>query len=111
MKKLLLLPVILCLTNGCTEKPAETFTRSVMLTTPVRTGAERIKHFSGVVQEKHDISLGFKTPGQIEQILVKEGDHVRKGQLIARLDDADYRLGSEAPGSLVSQQKCIGQRL
>ena len=96
MKKLLLLPVILCLTNGCAEKPAETFTRSVMLTTPVRTGAERIKHFSGVVQEKHDISLGFKTPGQIEQILVKEGDHVRKGQLIARLDDADYRLGVEA---------------
>lgn len=96
MKKLLLLPAILCLTNGCTEKPAEKFTRSVMLTSPVRLGAERIKHFSGIIRESHDISLGFKTPGQIEQILVKEGDYVRKGQLIARLDDADYKLGVEA---------------
>lgn len=96
MKKLIFLPVILCLTNGCTEKPAETFTRSVMVTTPVRFGAERVKHFSGVVRESHDISLGFKTPGQIEQIMVKEGDYVKKGQLIARLDDADYKLGVEA---------------
>ena len=96
MKRLLLLPAILCLANGCTEKPAETFTRSVMLTNPVRIGASYVKHFSGIVQEKHDISLGFKTPGQIEQILVKEGDHVKKGQLIARLDDADYKLGVEA---------------
>ncbi len=70
MKKLLLLPVILCLANGCSEKPAKTFTRSVMLTSPIYLGAEQIKHFSGVVQESHDISLGFKTPGQIEQIQV-----------------------------------------
>lgn len=96
MKRLLLLPVILCLASGCTEKPAATFTRSVMLTQPVRIGAERIKHFAGIVQESHDISLGFKTAGQISQILVKEGDRVSQGQLIARLDDSDYKLGVEA---------------
>ncbi|WP_418661297.1 hypothetical protein [Bacteroides ilei] len=62
MKKLLLLPVVLCLANGCTEKPAETFTRSVMITTPVRSDAERIKHFFEVVRESHDISLGLEKP-------------------------------------------------
>ena len=96
MKKILLLPAILCLATGCTQKSAETFTRSVMLTEPVPVGASYVKHFSGIVQESHDISLGFKTPGQIEQITVKEGDYVKKGQLIARLDDADYKLGVEA---------------
>ena len=96
MKKLFLLPVIFCLASGCSQQQAGTFTRSVMLTYPVRLGAESVKQFSGVVQERHDIALGFKTPGQIKEIAVKEGDYVKQGQLIARLDDADYRLGVEA---------------
>lgn len=67
-----------------------------MLTRPVALDTESVKHFSGVVQESHDISLGFKTAGQISRILVKEGDHVKQGQVMARLDDADYKLGVEA---------------
>lgn len=81
---------------GCENKQQAVFTRSVMLTQPVRLGSESIKSFSGVVQEAHEISLGFKTAGQIERILVKEGDYVRQGQLIAQLDDTDYKLGVEA---------------
>ena len=96
MKKLLLLPTLLCLAGGCSQQQGGTFTRSVMLTRPVSMEAEHVKQFSGVVQERHDIALGFKTPGQIEEIAVKEGDYVKQGQLIARLDDADYRLGVEA---------------
>lgn len=85
-----------CILCGCGEKQKAAFTRSVVLTTPVRLGAESTKSLSGVVQEAHEINLGFKTAGQIERILVKEGDRVRQGQLIARLDDADYKLGVEA---------------
>ena len=96
MKKLLLLPVILCLTNGCGQKTTGTFTRSVMLTQPIRMGAEEVKQFSGIVRENHDIALGFKTAGQISEIAVNEGDYVKEGQLIARLDDKDYKLGVEA---------------
>lgn len=96
MKQLLLLPFLLLLTNGCTESPSHTFTRSVMLTTPTPSGAESIKYFSGVVQESHNIGLGFKTAGQIEKIYVKEGDYVKKGQLIAQLDHTDYQLGVQA---------------
>lgn len=97
MKRLWILTALLgCLAGGCADKAGGTFTRSVMLTRPVRLGAESVKQLSGVVQERHDIDLGFKTAGQIEAIAVKEGDYVRKGQLIARLDTADYRLGVEA---------------
>lgn len=96
MKRLLLLPFLLWLTYGCTEKPTQTFIRSVMLTTPTPSGAESIKNFSGVVQESHNIGLGFKTAGQIEKIYVKEGDYVKKSQLIAQLDRTDYQLGVQA---------------
>ena len=58
--------------------------------------ATRVINRPGIVREAHTISLGFKTAGQIERICVKEGDYVRRGQLLAELDNADYRLGVEA---------------
>lgn len=69
---------------------------SVMVTTPEAMEGTVVKNYSGIVCEAHTINLGFKTPGQIERILVAEGDYVHKGQLLAELDDADYRLGVEA---------------
>lgn len=69
---------------------------SVMVTTPEAMEGTVVKNYSGIVREAHTINLGFKTPGQIERILVAEGDYVHKGQLLAELDDADYRLGVEA---------------
>lgn len=69
---------------------------SVTVTTPEAMEGTVVKNYSGIVREAHTINLGFKTPGQIERILVAEGDYVHKGQLLAELDDADYRLGVEA---------------
>lgn len=84
------------LLGGCGEGGGEQRSHAVMTTTPAPLGEAGGKALSGVVQEAHDISLGFKTPGQIMTICVKEGDHVAKGQLIATLDDEDYKLGAAA---------------
>ena len=69
---------------------------SVMLVQPqnASSGAEKI--ISGTIEAAHEISFGFKTPGQIAKILVKEGDYVKAGQLLAIIDDKDYRLDVEA---------------
>lgn len=74
----------------------ESFVKNVILVEPkIEKGyAERV--FSGTVKERHQISLGFKTAGQIEKLYVKEGQYVKKGDLIAVLDDSDYSLGVEA---------------
>lgn len=82
---------------GCSESPQEqAFIRSVSVTYPVVQGEVLEKSLSGVVKEAHEISLGFRTSGQLERLWVKEGDYVRKGQLLAVLDDADYRLEVKA---------------
>ena len=95
-KNVFILSAVLCLLAGCGQKQQEPFVRSVMLSQPERLEATRVKTFSGVVREAGEISLGFKTAGQIASLAVKEGDYVRKGQLVATLDDADYKLGVEA---------------
>lgn len=74
----------------------EPFVQRVSLTQPVALGGETTRSYSGVVRAAHEVSLGFKTAGQIARIHVAEGDYVRRGQLLAELDDADYRLAVEA---------------
>ncbi len=47
-------------------------------------GAERIA-FSGNI-ERTEVKMSFKTAGRMVDLLVKEGDPVKKGMVIARLD-------------------------
>ena len=96
MRKIFIVALIAAYLCGCENKQQTSFIRSVILTQPVRLGDENVKSFSGIVREAQEISLGFKTAGQIERIFVKEGDYIRQGQLVAQLDDADYKLGVEA---------------
>jgi HlyD family secretion protein len=41
--------------------------------------------------EVTDAQLGFKVPGRVAARLVSEGERVKDGQLVARLDDAEQR--------------------
>lgn len=85
---------ILCSCSGTTGE--HSLIRSVELVEPEILDSTRVITHPGIVREAHSINLGFKTPGQIEHIYVREGDYVRQGTLLAELDDADYLLGVKA---------------
>jgi HlyD family secretion protein len=69
--------------------------------------------------EATEIDISNKTPGRVEEILVKEGDFVKAGQVVARMDtavlDAQLReaeaklqkalIGVETAKSLVTQRE------
>jgi HlyD family secretion protein len=42
---------------------------------------------SGEIKPKNYINIGANAMGNITQLLVKEGDHVRKGQLLAGIEN------------------------
>ncbi len=48
--------------------------------------------FPGKVKASQDADVAFRISGPIAHILVKEGQKVRKGQVLAKLDDRDYKL-------------------
>lgn len=96
-KLLCLSTLLLCLLCSCSEQKKTSLPiHSVELTNPTPSCKTITKSYSGIVREAHEINLGFKTAGQIKCIHVKEGEYVRKGKLLAELDDEDYKLGVEA---------------
>ncbi len=42
--------------------------------------------------EIRQVDLSFQVSGKIIKMLKEEGDHVKKGELLAVLDDKDYNL-------------------
>lgn len=54
------------------------------------------KQFPGVIEENEEVNLAFRVAGPINKILVKEGDYVKKGQLVAEMDTRDYEIQKNA---------------
>src|SRR5688572_27661748 len=66
------------------EKPLNVF---YVRTSPVATsGLNDVIHVTGVIQSDTEAKPSFKTGGVIARTFVKEGDYVKKGQLLAQLD-------------------------
>lgn len=62
---------------------------AVKVTTPTRGPAVEAVYATGLVEPTVEIRIAPRTAGRIIERLVDEGDQVRKGQLLARLDDED----------------------
>ncbi|MEC5143692.1 efflux RND transporter periplasmic adaptor subunit [Chitinophaga sp. 212800010-3] len=86
---LLLLPLSLLLFS-CGSKPAATATVSDTIPVKIlpleKQGTAVTINASGQFTTDDEVYLSFKTNGIINNILVKEGDPVRKGQLLATLN-------------------------
>lgn len=61
----------------------------VDIVAPTRGVAIDAVYATGTVEPSREIRIAPRTPGRIVELLVDEGDVVRRGQLLARLDDAD----------------------
>jgi RND family efflux transporter MFP subunit len=70
---------------------------STALVQAMTTGeAEKLLSAKGYLKSRNQTDIGVKVPGRMEQILVEEGSHVRKGDLIAVLEhiDIDAQIAS-----------------
>ncbi|HYG69216.1 MAG TPA: efflux RND transporter periplasmic adaptor subunit, partial [Anaeromyxobacteraceae bacterium] len=56
-----------------------------------RIGAGRELRLSGTLEAERSIALAFPVPGTVEEVLVREGQAVRRGQPLARLSPSAFR--------------------
>jgi multidrug efflux system membrane fusion protein len=94
IRRLLAVVTIALILPACGgEKPPEQeIIRPVRCEEVRPAGGVLERTFAGTAKAGTESRLSFRVPGSIEQVAVKVGDRVGKGDLIARLDDTDYRL-------------------
>jgi RND family efflux transporter MFP subunit len=75
---------------------------SVQAPRPVRTveisydNARESSRHVGTVQSRHEVDQAFRVGGKVAQRKVDVGQFVREGDVLAVLDDSDYRLAEQA---------------
>ncbi len=107
----ILLGSLLILTGCGSSGNSSQEAKCVTIDTLVSTTGGRVIQYPGKVKAAEDIDLSFRVSGTIRSIHVKEGSYVRKGQLLAQLDDTDYRVQLAATEAEYSQVKAEAERV
>ncbi|MCX8068472.1 MAG: efflux RND transporter periplasmic adaptor subunit [Anaerolineae bacterium] len=86
-------------------------TSAVERTAVVERGTLQIVvNASGRMEPARQVALTFGSPGLVAEVLVKIGDEVKSGQVLARLDTADLELSlRQAEASLRSAEARLAQ--
>ena len=97
ISRLLLFVAIAGISIACTEetKQEKVTIRPIKYQTVTYTGGEQVKNFSGKAQTDKVINLSFRSTGIITRYNMKLGQKVRKGQVLAKLDNVQARLAYE----------------
>lgn len=78
---------------GCNNKPEKSEAiRSVFYQKLAENTLAGKRKFAGVSQAENEAKLSFKVGGTLEKINFKLGQHIKKGDVIAYLNDQDYKI-------------------
>ena len=55
------------------------------------TGIAQIRSFTGTINANHEFVVASKVSGRVEEITVDLADTINRGQVVARLDNAEYK--------------------
>jgi RND family efflux transporter MFP subunit len=80
--------------TGCSreEEMPPPASRPVKIFTVEGIDGAAVRRFPGSVRASERADLSFRVSGQLQEILVREGDNAKKGDLLARLDPTDFQL-------------------
>ncbi|WP_243725209.1 efflux RND transporter periplasmic adaptor subunit [Candidatus Thiosymbion oneisti] len=97
------------LLSACTENEP---TVAQAVSRPVKTALVQapdvggIRRFPARIDALHKAELAFRVAGTVQKLAVKEGDRVKKGQILATLDPTDYKIAvKDAQASFDRAQK------
>jgi membrane fusion protein, multidrug efflux system len=97
---------IVALLSACSHKTPDAEVLRPVRTVELRYGnATETNRYVGTVHARHEVDQAFRVGGKVIERRVEVGQAVREGEVLAVLDDTDYRLAVEA-----AQQELIAAR-
>jgi len=78
---------------SCDEQPTEKkpLVRLIKIHTIGSLEPEAIIEYPGTIRAFQTAEMGFEVSGRVTEFLVREGDRIKKGAVLARLDATDYQ--------------------
>jgi multidrug efflux pump subunit AcrA (membrane-fusion protein) len=99
--------------SGChTSRTGGTEASPVPIRVRRATAVERPDYVSasGSVEAVRSVDTAFQIPGKVARVYVEEGQAVRQGQLLAELDDTDYRHALDAAAGQARAAQAAAQK-
>ena len=90
------LVMIFLLSSCSTDEVVQTEYRNVKTLLIENNDIGALEGLSGNITPMETVKISFKIDGVIDRIFVKEGQPIKKGELIAKLKDSDYELALNA---------------
>lgn len=78
--------------NASAPTPPETQPRLVRTLAVTASNDSAWREFPGVVDAVQKADLSFRVSGRLVTLAAQEGDNVKRGDLLARLDDTDFKI-------------------
>lgn len=106
--------LFLCLSScGSSDNGQKTVTAAAHV--KVATASLKSNRFTisypGKVIPREDVSVAFRIAGPISKIKVKQGQKVRKGEILAEIDERDYKIQLSATEAEYLQVKAEAERV
>jgi len=89
-------PLVAMLGACARHAPADEALRPVRAVEISYAGARETNRYVGTVQSRHEVDAAFRVGGKVVERKVDVGDVVKEGDVLALLDDSDYRLAVQA---------------
>ena len=103
MRAITFAPLVLPLLLACSPKPAVEEPLRAVLTLVVQGGNSVQQHeYAAEIRPRRESRLSFRVSGKLVQRMVNQGDAVRPGQALARIDAADLALAQDAARAAVN---------
>jgi multidrug efflux pump subunit AcrA (membrane-fusion protein) len=77
--------------------------KKVEITAVKKEQATQVSELSGTLQPLEEALVSFEVGGRVVELAKEEGDNVKAGELLARLDDSDYSLQVASANASVQQ--------
>lgn len=116
ISKYLLLCLIPLLFNSCADNDNKVHSlnqeNSKVSVLKISAQSNLLKlNYSGSIEPDNTVKIGFAIPGIINKVYVEEGQLVKKGQLLATIDDTEYRNSLSITEAALSQTEDLYRRL
>src|SRR5271166_5598847 len=80
-------------------------------TVPAIAGADLIAGPGRVEPYSEDIKIGSELSGRLKSVFVEEGDAIHRGQVLAELENADYRAQVESAKANMAAKEAVERKV